>query len=136
MNRLFRVIFAVLLVFTWLLTTAFAQVDDPGNLAEVLAWLSLGPGAVYVAGRALSILLEKIPGWGTKFPEAARPYAVLVLSGGLMFGAQYFLGQAEILASVAPIYKQVVLLITAWLATQQQYLSLKAAGLRGARSRL
>lgn len=134
-KKVYKILLTVALVTMWLLTAAFVflQPADLGDLGEVFAWLALGPGAVYVAGRAMSILLEKVPGWGTAVPEAARPFIVLALSGGLMFGSQFLLGQEEVLAQVAPIYKQVVLLITAWFATQQQYLSMKAAGTRGAR---
>jgi hypothetical protein len=132
-----KVLFLLVIAMVWLLTTAFVflQPADLGDLGEVLAWLALGPGAVYVAGRAMSILLEKVPGWGTAVPESVRPFIVLALSGGLMFGSQFLLGQEAVLAQIAPIYKQIVLLVTAWFATQQQYLSMKADGTRGTRPR-
>ncbi len=124
-----------MLVIASLLTMAmrFFQPEDPGDLIAVLTWLALGPGAVYVAGRALSIILEKFPGWATKFPESLRGYAVLGLSVALTFGAKALLGQGEVLAQIAPIYKDLVTIIVAWLGTQQQYLSMKSSGLRAPR---
>jgi len=110
------------------------QPEDPTNLTEVLAWLALGPGAVYIAGRALAIFLEKLPGWGTYVPESLRPWLVIILGVGLSFGAQYLLSQTEVLAIVAPVYKHIVTIIVAWLGSQQEYNSLKARGLRGKRA--
>ena len=44
----------IISLFAMVFLFAFVQVEDPGNLAEVLAWLALGPGATYVAGSALA----------------------------------------------------------------------------------
>jgi hypothetical protein len=97
-------------------------------------WIAFGPGAVYVAGRALAIILEKFPGWGTYVPESLRPLIVLALGLGLSFGAQYLLTQEGILVEITPIYKHIVTIILAWLGTQQEYNNLKHRGLRGKRA--
>lgn len=129
-----KLLLVVIVSIVLLLVLSAFQVEDPGDLTEVLIWLALGPGAVYIAGLAISILLEKVPGWGTRIPEALRPYVILAISAGLMFGSQVLLGQEELLAQVAPVYKQIVVLITAWLGTQVQFLRMKAEGLLGSRS--
>ena len=127
-------VFVFMFISLLLIAASFLQPEDPGDLNEVLIWLALGPGAVYVAGRALSIFLEKLPGWATKVPESLRPYIVLALGIGLSFGAKALLDQGEVLAQIAPIYKDLVTIIVAWLGTQQQYLSMKASGTRALRS--
>lgn len=120
----------LLLSLLALLSLAFAwlQPTDPLDLATVLAWVAAGPGAVWVAGRALSFLLEQIPGWGTVLSGRLRWWIVLVLSAGLMIGAYLLLQRVELLAQIDPIYKMLFMLVAAWLGTQQQYIQLKGVG--------
>ena len=116
----------VVLVFTVAFT--FLQPVEPTDLVAVLAWLAAGPGAVWVAGRALSFLLEQIPGWGSALSGTLRWWIVLVLAAGVMVGAYMLLQQAALLPQLDSVYKMVFMLIAAWLGTQQQFVSLKTAG--------
>jgi hypothetical protein len=71
---------------------------DWSNLVSVLTWVAAG-GAFYYIGKGLSLLLEKVPGWGSKFPAFLRPWTVLILGIGAAFGAQYLLTQTMIVGN-------------------------------------
>lgn len=106
------------------------QGSDPpdwANLPSVLGWIAAG-GAFYYIGKGLSLLLEKVPGWGSKFPAFLRPWTVLVIGIGAAFGAQYLLSQTAILAQLGPWFERVVMLAFIWYGTQTQFEELKAAG--------
>ena len=100
---------------------------DWSNLVSVLTWVAAG-GAFYYIGKGLSLLLEKVPGWGSKFPAFLRPWTVLILGVGVAFGAQYLLTQTTIVAQLGPWFERVVLLGFIWYGTQKQFEELKAAG--------
>lgn len=124
-------LFLTLLVPVILLLAAFSwlQPPDPSDLGAVLAWLALGPGAVYVAGQAFSYLLEKVPGWGTTVPEGARPYIVLAIAVGLAAGANFLLTRADVVGAIGPYYALIFQIIAAWLGTQKAFSDQKARGL-------
>ncbi len=100
---------------------------DWSNLVSVLTWIAAG-GAFYYIGKGLSLLLEKVPGWGSKFPAFLRPWTVLILGVGVAFGAQYLLTQTTIVAQLGPWFERVILLGFIWYGTQTQFEELKAAG--------
>lgn len=100
---------------------------DWSNLVSVLAWVAAG-GAFYYIGKGLSLLLEKVPGWGSKFPAFLRPWTVLILGVGAAFGAQYLITQVHLLARLSPWFERVILLGFIWYGTQTQFEELKAAG--------
>jgi len=100
---------------------------DWSNVVSVLTWIAAG-GAFYYIGKGLSLLLEKVPGWGSKLPAFLRPWTVLVIGIGVSFGAQYLLTQTMIVAQLSPWFKRVVLLGFIWYGTQTQFEELKAAG--------
>lgn len=100
---------------------------DWSNLVSVLTWIAAG-GAFYYIGKGLSLLLEKVPGWGSKFPASLRPWTVLVLGIGAAFGAQYLITQVDLLAKLSPWFERVILLGFIWYGTQSQFEELKAAG--------
>lgn len=128
--KILRMPVMVLISLSSLLLMAFRsfQPATPEDLNVILAWLAAGPGAVWVAGRALSFLLEQIPVWGTAISGQLRWWIVLVLSGGLMFGAYALLQQSELVLKLSPIYQMLFMLVAAWLGSQQQFLSLVSAG--------
>ena len=106
------------------------QGDSPpnwSNLVSVLTWIAAG-GAFYYIGKGLSLLLEKVPGWGSKFPAFLRPWTVLVLGIGAAFGAQYLITQVDLLAKLSPWFERVILLGFIWYGTQTQFEELKVAG--------
>jgi len=100
---------------------------DWSNLVSVLTWIAAG-GAFYYIGKGLSLLLEKVPGWGSKFPAFLRPWTVLILGIGAAFGAQYLITQVDLLARLSPWFERVILLGFIWYGTQTQFENLKAAG--------
>ena len=122
-------LFISLIAFVFAAAFTLLQPVPPTDLVAVLAWLAAGPGAVWVAGRALSFLLEQIPAWGTALSGTLRWWIVLVLATGIMVGAYVLIQRSDLLAQLDPIYKMAFMLIAAWLGTQQQFVSLKAAGL-------
>lgn len=99
---------------------------DWSNLVTVLTWVAAG-GAFYYIGKGLSLLLEKVPGWGSKFPAFLRPWTVLILGVGAAFGAQYLITQVDLLAKLSPWFERVILLAFIWYGTQTQFEELKAA---------
>ena len=122
----------ILLSLLSLLSLAFrplAQAPEPSDLTAVLVWLAAGPGGIYVAGRASAFLFEKIPGWGTRVPEAVRPWIVLLAGIGLAIGAHFLLAQPAVIAAINPYYLILVGAAIAWLGSQQQFTSLKVRGL-------
>lgn len=122
----------LILALLALLSMAFMplfQPAEPSDLLAVLAWMAAGPGAVWVAGRALSFLLEQVPGWASALTGTLRWWIVLVLSAGLMVGAYALLQRGDLLAQADPIYKMIFMLVAAWLGTQQQFAQLKTAGI-------
>lgn len=127
-TRFMLLVLALLALFS-LAFAPLLQPAEPTDLVAVLAWMAAGPGAVWVAGRALSFLLEQVPGWGTALSGTARWWIVLVLSGGLMVGAYLLVQRADLLAQADPIYKMVFMLVAAWLGTQQQFTQFKVAGI-------
>jgi len=122
-------LFISLIAFVFAAAFTFLQPVEPTDLVAVLAWLAAGPGAVWVAGRALSFLLEEIPAWGTALSGTLRWWIVLVLAVGIMVGAYALLQRSDFLPQLDPIYKMAFLLIAAWLGTKQQFTAIKAAGL-------
>ena len=101
--------------------------SDWSNLVSVLTWVAAG-GAFYYIGKGLSLLLEKVPGWGSKFPAFLRPWTVLAIGVGVAFGAQYLLTQTTIVAQLGPWFERVILLGFIWYGTQMQFEDLKADG--------
>jgi hypothetical protein len=99
---------------------------DWSNLVSVLTWVAAG-GAFYYIGKGLSLLLEKVPGWGSKFPAFLRPWTVLILGVGAAFGAQYLITQVDLLAKLSPWFERVILLGFIWYGTQTQFEEMKAA---------
>jgi hypothetical protein len=122
-------LFVSLIAIVFAAAFTFLQPVPPTDLVAVLAWLAAGPGAVWVAGRALSFLLEQIPGWGSALSGTLRWWIVLVLAAGVMIGAYMLFQRSDLLVQLDPIYKMAFMLVAAWLGTQQQFVSLKAAGL-------
>lgn len=122
-------LFISLIALVFAAAFAFLQPVDPTALVGVLAWLAAGPGAVWVAGRALCFLLEQIPGWATAISGMLRWWIVLILSAGLMVGAYLLLQRSELIAQIDPVYKMAFMLIAAWLGAKQQFTSLKANGI-------
>lgn len=108
----------VLLLFP-LLLMAF-QPADPTDLVGVLTWLA-GMGAVYVVGYAVSFLIEKVPGWGTKVPGWAKAIIIIVGSVGVAVGAQYLLQRADVLVVWGPIFRMIVSFVLAYLGTQKAF---------------
>jgi hypothetical protein len=100
---------------------------DWSNLVSVLTWIAAG-GAFYYIGKGLSLLLEKVPGWGSKFPAFLRPWTVMAIGVGAAFGAQYLITQVDLLAKLSPWFERVILLGFIWYGTQTQFEELKAAG--------
>jgi hypothetical protein len=122
-------VLALIVLFSWCLVAfRLFQPANPEDLTAILTWLAAGPGAVWVAGRALSFLLEQIPAWGTAISGQLRWWIVLVLSGGLMFGAYTLLQQSEVVLQLSPIYQMLFMLVAAWLGSQQQFVTLVMAG--------
>lgn len=119
----------LLLVLVSLLLMAFAQPEDVSDLVAVLTWLALGPGAMYIAGQAMSHFVEKVPGWASRVPEVLRPFIVLLLAVGLAYGARLLLAQTEIVAAISPEYTFIVGIIVAWLGSQREFGRLKFNGL-------
>ena len=101
------------------------QTPDASDLTAVLIWFAAGPGGIYLAGRALAFLFEKVPGWGTKVPEALRPWIVLLAGVGLAVGAHFLLAQPAVIAAINPYYVMLIGVALAWLGSQQQFTSLK-----------
>lgn len=118
-----------LIAFVFAAAFTLLQPVPPTDLVAVLAWLAAGPGAVWVAGRALSFLLEQIPAWGSALSGTLRWWIVLALAVGIMVGAYMLIQRSDWLAQLDPIYKMAFMLVAAWLGTQQQFMALKAAGL-------
>lgn len=100
---------------------------DWSNLVSALTRFAAG-GAFYYIGKGLSLLLEKVPGWGSRFPAFLRPWTVLILGIGAAFGAQYLITQVDLLAALSPWFERVILLGFIWYGTQTQFEQLKTAG--------
>ena len=128
MRALFVLSWLLLLAAPLLLGFRAQQPTDPGDLVQVLTWLA-GVGAVYVVGYGLSFLLEKVPGWGSKFPGWARGPVVILFSVGVAFGAQYLLRQTHVVELLGPIFTMIVQIILAYLGTQKAFAYQRQNGL-------
>ena len=126
---------AILLLLSLVLVVAavafrpFLQPENPNDLSAVIAWLALGPGAVWIAGKALSFLLEEIPGWGTALSGRVRSLIVLALACGVAVGAYFLQQQSNLLLQLDPWYKLAFLIVTTWASTQVTYADQKVNGL-------
>lgn len=118
------VLLAILVAFRPLI-----QPSEPMNLGEVIAWLALGPGAVWLAGMTISFLLEEIPGWATAISGRLRAFIVLALACLIAVGAHFLQLRADILAQLDPWYKLAFLIVTTWVSTQVTYSGRKSKGL-------
>lgn len=118
-------LFAILATaFTWLF-----QPSDATSLTEVIAWLALGPGAVWIAGKAVSFLVEEIPGWGTAISGRLRALIVLLLACAIAVGAYFLQQRSELLVQLDPWYKLGFLIVTTWASTQATFTDMQAKGL-------
>ena len=134
MKKINLYFFLCLIVLLSLLLIAAVQPEDPSDLNEVLLWMALGPGALFVAGNGLSYLLEIVPGWGSKILVSWRPWIVLALTVGLAFGAKALLGYEDLVSQIAPTYKMLFMVIGGWLGSQFAYGRLKMSGMRAERT--
>lgn len=134
-NRRLYVPLLLLAMLALFFASAFVQPEDPSDLFAVLAWLAAGPGALFVAGYAVSFLLESVPGWGSTVPEGLRPWLVLAIAVALSFGAQVALKAVPsgILGDAAAIYKTLFLIVSTWVGSQLGYGRAKALDMRAPR---
>lgn len=130
-NNVFRRTRVVLFAIAWwtLFLMAF-QVEDPGDLGEVLPWIASGAGAVFIVNWVASWLAENWVYWqglagGVKFAVSA------LLSIALSFGAQYLMGLPQVVAAIAPYFSQfvtVILILLGYGASQAAHVASDAWG--------
>jgi len=89
------------------------------NLESLFQWL-VGGGALVVVSWGVSWGLEEVSWWHT-LSSRVRSLLVLLTSGVLGVGAQYFILNPDILANFAPYIMGFVGTIIAWLTTQKAH---------------
>ena len=130
---LFLWVIVILIGLLSVFLIAALQPEDPSDLNQVLIWLAVGPGALFVAGNGLSYFLEIFPGWGSKILVSWRPWIVLALTVGLAFGAKALLAYDGLVSQISPAFKMLFTVIAAWIGSQFAYARLKSSGMRAGR---
>ena len=109
-----------------LLSTFFIlafQVGGFGSIEEFLIWIAVGGGSVFLAGAAVSLLLENWKAWHN-FPRWVKVIVPVILAGIIGTLAQSLLA-LEVPALIPPAYGSLILVMLNWLSGQWQYMKVK-----------
>lgn len=94
-------------------------------LVQALLYLVYG-GAVVVAGKLYSRLLETIPGW-SKIPSWAKEYIVLAIALAIALGAAVLLNlPPETLENIKVYLIAVGMTLLTWYSSQKEYERMKS----------
>lgn len=99
---------------------------NPQDLPAVLQWLT-GPGAAYVVGYILSLVVENVPAWA-KVPRIIKVLAPMVVSILISIVSTLLLKNTAFIQTVGPWWSLIVGAIISYLGTQQAFLYAKRAG--------
>lgn len=95
------------------------------TVSAILLWIATGPGASYLVGLLVAQVLENIPLWHN-LPSQLKFLITLLIAGGLPVLAQMLMNW-EGLSVVEPWLNTAISAIVLWIASQNQYRSLKAS---------
>jgi fructose-specific phosphotransferase system IIC component len=90
------------------------------DFSDLLAWLA-GTGSAIVAGMAIAFILRWYKTWNDLLPENTKKLIVSFLTAIIAAAAVWLQGQPDIIASIEPYYKWLMLSITLFTGTQVAY---------------
>jgi hypothetical protein len=127
-------IFLLILFTPLILAFAFLQElpDSFETLGDVLIWIFVGGGGMWLTGRVVAMLLENWAWWHT-LPSSYKRIFVVIIAGVFAIAAEsvYVSG---LLDMIPPYVSMILLTMINWLFGQKQYVEIKE-GAYGASAR-
>ena len=108
------------LIASALMAIASGMVDAGVNADgdQFLRWISMGSGAVLIVSVIVDKLVQHIPSRCEKAAKWVRYVAGILLTLGLMLGADALLQRPDLVERFEPFYKIVFVALSIWLAVQ------------------